>query len=164
MCVLEGPVDPTGYHPTHDQRLSDCSVFHIRLDRLQSSPTSRGRENSHSALGLVPFSREAVPYNATHAALIRGAKARGGDTEGAGEIGGVETQELVPVGQATGMLLGELARLDLDRLPIVLEPGQGSRHIVNLHHPLDPDAPGLGLAPARPADDLDYLPRRVAFD
>lgn len=89
---------PPGDHPAHDQRFPYRGVIGIDLYGVRCSTTGRSGEDSNSTLEL-PFRGESVADDAADAAFIGDAEGGGAvDAERAGEIGAVESQELVPIG------------------------------------------------------------------
>ena len=120
-------------------------------------------ENSaHQLLWQLP---ETVPDGAAQLALRRRRPAQGGaaaGTEGAGEGGAVEPEELVAVGDAPGVLPPlAAARPLLDALLVLLEPPHRPVAALDLEYPVDPAHGRLLPQPARLEDDLHDVPARV---
>lgn len=166
--ILQRPVDPPGDHPAHQQRLPHARVrrlvaVSVSGDAFQRALAGGGGEHADAVLDLSGR-REAVADDAADAAAARRAEGGGvASAEGAGERRGVEPEELVAVGEAARVLLGQPRRLPLHRLPELLEPRHRPLRVVHLHHPLDAAQRVLRLRPPGLADDLHHLPRRVAF-
>jgi hypothetical protein len=167
LDVLQRLVHPASDDPAHEQRLARAAGDRVvvggggRLDALERAAAGGRGEHPHAGPAGLLLGREAVADDVAHGALVGGAEA--GGAEGAGDGGAVEAQQLVAVGQAARVLLGQLARLELDGLAVLLEAGQRALRVVHLEHPVDAHGAALRLEQARTADDLHDLPRRVAF-
>ncbi|BAD53371.1 unknown protein [Oryza sativa Japonica Group] len=169
--VLERLVHPAGDDPAHQQRLARRRRVVATddgagggLDGLVGAAAGGRGEDADAGLAFL-LGGESVADDAADGALVGGAEAGGARraAERAGERGAVESEQLVAVGEAARVLLGQLARLQLHRLTVLLEARQRPLRVVHLEHTLDPHAAALRLEQARPADDLHDLPRRVPF-
>lgn len=139
-------MDPAGDHPAHNQRLPrQLALLALPLhdlDRLKSPTARRGGEDANPVLELL--SRETVPYDPAHTALLGHAQARRtAEAHRARQGRPIEPQQLVSIGEAPGVLLGKLAGFYLDGLPVFLKPGEGLLHAVNLEDSVDPGRVGL---------------------
>lgn len=164
LNVLQWPVNSPSNHPANYHRLPRHHLIPSRLiDRAERSRTRGSCEDAYPFFHLC-LCWEPVTNDPADAAFLWYAEAGGAiQAERACNCRAIESQELISIGKAPRMLLWEFAGFDLNRLAILLEPGQRSLHIVNFQDSFYSTRLILRLQPACPAYDLHNFPWWISF-
>ncbi|PON59797.1 hypothetical protein PanWU01x14_156920, partial [Parasponia andersonii] len=141
-----------GYHPANQHGPLLAAVFRGRSGVVVGSATRRRRQDPISGDFSGGFSCDPEPvlYYATNVALLDRVAEVGGavEAEGAHEGGAVEAEELIPIGDASGVLLGELRGLGFNGVSVLFELGYCFLGVVNFEYSVDFANWGLFFEPA----------------